>query len=182
MARQDSLTGLWNKKTITELLGEELSRSRRDAKPVSSILIDIDKFKEINDTYGHHVGDEVLIGVTSRLKNQIRKHDHIGRYGGDEIMIILWNAGFSNLGDLVQRFNQSVWNQKFRTDAGLLRLSISIGATSTEHHPQISAVDLIKISDSALYKAKRRGRNCSEVLKPSHPKGGKKQYVRKPKK
>lgn len=174
LSKQDSLTGLWNKRTITELLEEELSRGFRDEKPISTILIDIDKFKGINDTYGHPVGDEVLLAITSRLKKQIRKYDHIGRYGGDEIMIVLWNVGYSTLVKLISRFRQCIWDQEINTDAGPLRLSISIGGTSTESHQNVSPLKLIKTSDKALYSAKHKGRNRAEVIKLSKPKRGKK--------
>lgn len=165
LAKQDSLTGFWNKKTIENLLEQELSRGRRDHRPVSSILIDIDKFKTINDTYGHHIGDAVLMEIASRLDKVTRGHDQIGRYGGDEFLVVLWNTGFSHLEVIAKRLCTAISKDKIQTEIGPLDTSISVGGTSSKFQPDISMEDMIKLSDQALYAAKRKGRNIAEIIK-----------------
>jgi diguanylate cyclase (GGDEF)-like protein len=164
LARQDSLTGFLNKHNITLKMKEELSRSRRDRCPVASILIDIDKFKLINDTHGHHVGDQVLMEIASRLKKNMREHDQIGRFGGDEILVLAWGAGQKGLEVILERLRASISDKPFKTDAGLLDVSISLGGISTEIDMDITAKELIKLSDQALYEAKSKGRDRAETI------------------
>jgi diguanylate cyclase (GGDEF)-like protein len=165
IAQQDSLTGFLNKRNITEQLEKELSRGRRDHSAVSCILLDIDKFKQINDTYGHHVGDQVLVEMASRFRKNVRKHDQIGRYGGDEIMVLAWDADEQTLIKVSERLRRSVVGKPFATDAGPLEISISLGGASTISSPDLSAEELIKLSDQALYRAKSKGRNRTETIK-----------------
>ncbi len=164
LAQQDSLTGFLNKKNITVRLQEELSRSKRDHSPVASILIDIDKFKRINDTYGHHVGDQVLVEISSRLKAFVRTHDQIGRYGGDEILVIAWDADSHRLKKIMERLRKAVSGTPFSTDAGPIAVSISLGGITSEFKTDISAEELIKLSDQALYEAKNKGRDRAETI------------------
>jgi len=164
LARQDSLTGFLNKKNIELRLQEELSRSQRDHRPLASILIDIDKFKQINDTYGHHVGDQVLVEISSRLKKNIRGHDQIGRYGGDEILIIAWDADSCTLKKITERLRKAISGIPFKTDAGPLDISISLGGITSEYKADMTAEELIKLSDQALYQAKSKGRDRAETI------------------
>lgn len=164
IARQDSLTGFLNKRNIMQRLEEELSRSRRDHCPVGCILIDVDRFKLINDTHGHHVGDQVLVELASRFKKVVRRHDHIGRYGGDEIMVITWDADNRALAKVAERLRQTISGDPFMTDAGPLDVRISLGVVSTKNKPELSPEELIKLSDLALYEAKSKGRNRAETL------------------
>ena len=163
LAREDSLTGFLNKKNIQERLEEELSRGRRENRPVSAVLLDIDNFKLINDTHGHNVGDQVLQEIAGRLRRNIRRHDHIGRYGGDEILVLLWHAATEPLRIVAQRLCRCVSQEAIPTDAGPLQVTVSVGGASSEEHPEISGEDLIKVSDQALYDAKHQGRNRAEV-------------------
>jgi len=165
LAREDSLTKLWNRAAIIQLLEEELHRSQREKKPVGTILVDIDYFKNINDTYGHLVGDTVLIEVTARLKKKIRCYDRIGRYGGDELLIVLPNCRLDEVEEIAERLRFAVCQKKIQTDMGLLEVTLSLGAFSSEKQPTISAENLIKASDNALYQAKRMGRNCVVINK-----------------
>jgi diguanylate cyclase (GGDEF)-like protein len=164
MAREDSLTGFLNKRHIHERLEEELSRGLRDQMPVGAVLLDIDRFKHINDTHGHHIGDQVLLEIATRIRHSIRRHDQVGRYGGDEILVLLWNANSDSLRAISQRLCSCVSSQPIATDAGPLEVSVSVGGASSQDHWNISAKSLIKLSDQALYNAKNSGRNRAEII------------------
>lgn len=163
LATQDSLTKLWNRATIIKHLEEELNRSSREKKPVGTILVDIDYFKNINDTHGHHVGDEVLIEVASRLRKHIRSYDKIGRYGGDELLVALPNCSLSIVKEIAERLRKVVCEKKIKTEIGFIAVTLSLGGASSENQSVISAEGLIKASDRALYQAKRNGRNCMVI-------------------
>ncbi len=164
MAREDSLTGFLNKKNIQERLEEELSRSLREQLPIGAVLLDIDRFKRINDTYGHHIGDQVLLEIAARIRNSIRRHDLVGRYGGDEILVLLWNANSDSLRIVTQRLCSCISSQPLPTDAGPLEVSVSVGGVSSQDRLNISAKSLIELSDQALYYAKKMGRNRAEII------------------
>lgn len=165
LAREDSMTKLWNRAAIIQLLEDEIHRSQREKKPVGVILVDIDYFKNINDTYGHLVGDAVLIEMTARLKKKIRLYDKIGRYGGDEILVVLPNCGLAEVENVAERLRLAVCKHKIQTDVGSLDVSLSLGAFSSEKQPDITVENLIRASDNALYQAKRSGRNCVIINK-----------------
>jgi diguanylate cyclase (GGDEF)-like protein len=122
-------------------------------------MIDIDHFKRVNDRYGHLIGDEVLIEVADRLKNAIRPYDRIGRYGGDEILVVLPNCGNKEAKNIAKRLYDSVANEKIPTEVGSLKINISIGGVSNERYPQVSKMELIQASDTALLSAKKKGRD-----------------------
>jgi len=159
LASKDSLTHLWNRRTIISLLADEIKRSQREHKPLGVLMIDVDRFKEINDTYGHYVGDEVLTAVTSLLKRRVRGYDKIGRYGGDELLVVLPNCSLKTVKSIAERLRQAVSSQKVKTEAGLIEVSLSLGGTSSEILAKPSVEAMIKTSDKALYMAKNKGRN-----------------------
>ncbi|MFQ5722324.1 MAG: diguanylate cyclase, partial [Candidatus Aminicenantales bacterium] len=163
LATKDSLTYLWNRRTIIILLADEIERSHREHKPVGVLMIDIDRFKEINDTYGHYVGDEVLIAVTSRLIRKVRVYDKIGRYGGDELLVVLPNCGLKTVKSIAERLRKAVHSQKVKTEAGLIEVSLSLGGTSSEVLANPTVEAMIKASDRALYQAKNKGRNSVAI-------------------
>jgi two-component system cell cycle response regulator len=164
LAHEDSLTGFLNKKNIHLRLEEELSRGNRENQPVSALLLDIDKFKEINDTHGHQVGDQVLREISRRLRLAIRKHDQIGRFGGDEILVLLWHTDSDSLQIVADRLCACVSGEPIPTDAGPLGVSVSVGGASSDDHFEVSADTLLQLSDKALYSAKHKGRNRAEIL------------------
>ena len=163
LAQEDSLTGFFNKRNIQERLEEELSRGRRENRPVGTVLLDIDKFKQINDTHGHTVGDQAILEIASRLRQNIRIYDRIGRFGGDEILVLLWNAGIIQLRIVADRLCKAVSENPILTDSGPLVVSVSVGGASSENDLSLSGEDLIKRSDEALYQAKHLGRNRAEI-------------------
>ena len=166
IANTDSLTQLWNRKKILELLEEELNRNFRDNKPVGIIMLDIDNFKTINDTYGHLIGDEIIIEVASRLQKQVRSYDKIGRYGGDELLLVLPGLSRKDAKNIAERLRKSVCAEKIQTDAGVLDTTVSLGVSIFDKASRPSTKKIIEESDHALYMAKERGRNSSVVSGP----------------
>lgn len=163
LATTDSLTDLWNRRKIFEIFEEELDRGTREHFDVGAIMIDIDNFKQINDNFGHAAGDRVLKEVAFRLKHALRLYDKIGRYGGDEMLIVLPNCGQINMTVIAERLRQVICSKKINTNTGDLEITISLGGASTQSLKEISLDKLLESSDKALYLAKRRGRNCSVV-------------------
>lgn len=164
LASYDSLTKVWNRNKILEFFKEELDRSRRENQATGLIIIDVDKFKNVNDSFGHYIGDEVLIEVTDRLKESIRGYDKLGRYGGDEMIVVLPNCGLTHVRTIAERLRLSVCKKKIKTKKGLLAITISLGGTSSDISPKASADELVQASDRALYSAKRRGRNRAVII------------------
>jgi len=158
-ASVDSLTQLWNRKKILDLLDEELERGQRSDQPVGVFMIDIDHFKKMNDSYGHVVGDKILTEVASRLKKPLRKYDKVGRYGGDEFLIIVTHLASEHIKKLADRMIESISGKHIVIDDLQLKINVSIGGISSEDLPNASARDLIIASDSALLMAKKQGRN-----------------------
>ncbi len=159
LASLDNLTKLWNRNKIFDVLDTELKRGERENTPTGVVMIDIDHFKRINDRYGHLIGDEVLVQVADRLKNAIRPYDSIGRYGGDEILVVLPNCANEEAKNIAKRLYDSVANEKIPTKVGSLKINISIGCASNEKFLQVSKMELIQASDNALLSAKKKGRD-----------------------
>jgi diguanylate cyclase (GGDEF)-like protein len=171
MASRDSLTKLWNRDEITRFLREELERSGREEKAVGVIMVDLDHFKKINDFYGHDIGDTALLQVISRIKRKVRNSDKVGRFGGDEIIIILPNCDPLEIKKIAERLRLSVARRGIKTDLDTIPLTISAGCACSDGHPKPTAEKLIKASDAALLQAKGQGRNC--VVENSSNKGRK---------
>ena len=128
-ARHDSLTGLLNHSTILNALTQELSRAERNRHPLAVLIADLDHFKEVNDSYGHPVGDTVLRETAQRLRETARSHDHVGRVGGEEFLIIVPNCDLLELQECGERFRSAISDMPFDTPSGLLTVTVSIGAT-----------------------------------------------------
>jgi len=127
-------------------------------------MLDIDHFKKVNDTHGHPVGDEVLVEIVSRITAKMRAYDKIGRYGGEEFVIILPHNSLKSIKKIAERIRINISQKTIQTSAGPLQLTASLGCTSTENIEASSAEMMIKISDKALYKAKNNGRDCIVVV------------------
>ncbi len=159
LADRDNLTSLWNRANVFQFFEEELDRGRRESRPVSVIMIDIDNFKNINDTHGHLAGDIVLIEVAKRLERGVRPYDKAGRYGGDEMLLVLPGCGLAEAGGIGERLRTSISREKVRTPAGDLNVTVTLGCASSELDPDATAEALVAASDTALYKGKSQGRN-----------------------
>lgn len=159
MATHDSLTGLFNHRLLIELLGRELSTARRKAQTVSFCMVDIDRFKALNDTYGHQVGDSVLETVSRLLSQGLRKADPVGRYGGEEFGIVLGGCGPEQAQVLCERLRQTVENHRFSADGKDLQVTVSLGLSWASAQEVATETDLIQRADRALYRAKDLGRN-----------------------
>ncbi len=157
LAVTDGLTGLYNHKYIIERLQKEIAEALRYSKPLSIIMMDIDYFKKVNDTYGHQTGDDVLVGVSDGLKETLREGDIAGRYGGEEFMLILTNTDLEGAIAGAERIRQLVGNLKW--DIPELAVNISAGVATLKDE---NASQLIEHADNLLYKAKKGGRNRVE--------------------
>ena len=156
----DELTGVWNRRYLWERLEEEITKARRFNLTVSCLMIDIDDFKVINDTYGHITGDTVLIEIAKILKSQCRNHDLLARFGGEEFVMVLHQTDLDGAVQLAQRLVKAVERHPFSTeDQRTLKATISIGVATYPAQDITDVNGLMKKADEALYQAKRRGKN-----------------------
>jgi len=153
---RDSLTNLFNHNYIREILKEELSRSMRFSTPLTVAMIDIDLFKRINDTYGHLTGDAALTMFSDLIKSKIRKTDFVGRYGGEEFLLILPGTPLVDAHIIVDRLRAAVANHVFMIHNHEISMTVSCGLSCYQGQ---SLHTLIEEADNHLYKAKRLGRN-----------------------
>lgn len=156
----DPLTGVFRREHIVKRGREELSRMKRSSKKTSFglIMLDIDYFKEINDSYGHHVGDKVLKEFSLRMQRCLREYDIIGRYGGEEFLVFLPDTDEEGTKRAAERLQNEIVDEPFYINDKEIVLSASFGITSCDN-PDENIQDVIKQADYALYEAKRNGRN-----------------------
>ncbi len=159
--RIDHLTQVNNRRFLMECLGEEISFHHRTGSNFTLIILDIDHFKRINDTYGHLCGDQVLIDLTSSLKKLLRPYDKIGRYGGEEFCLLLPNTNLSTGLAIAERLRVQIGNRHFScaNSENSFRITISLGLTSTETFDNPTTDQILQKADEALYLAKNAGRN-----------------------
>ena len=158
-ATQDPLIGINNRGAIDEILREQLLRAPFRQTSVSVIMADVDHFKKINDTYGHQVGDEVLIEVAERVYESLRGEDEVGRYGGEEFLMVLPGIGGTQAVLIAHRIRLAIAEEPFYTEAGDLDVTMSLGVSSTDFPELVGPELLVKAADQALYQAKHDGRN-----------------------
>jgi diguanylate cyclase (GGDEF)-like protein len=163
-ATHDFLTGLLNRSEILAALQREFSRSGREGKSATVILADIDHFKRVNDSLGHAAGDEVLKEVARRMKSDLRPYDVVGRYGGEEFLIILPGCDLPNGVRRAEQIRNQIANEPVHTPSGAVSATISMGVTVTAFGPDLTGADILQQADVALYKAKNNGRNRTEVF------------------
>ena len=159
MATYDTLTGLYNRRYFEERLGVEAEKSFYSGVPLSLVMVDIDHFKKVNDTFGHTEGDQILCKISSLLKNSVRRKDTVARYGGEEFMLILPEAGLEQSFVIAERIRQLVEKTLFEVGRAQVNLTLSMGISNFPSHRVKSKEELIKMADQALYDAKRGGRN-----------------------
>jgi diguanylate cyclase (GGDEF)-like protein len=163
-ATHDALTKILNRHTIFEVLDRELRRSERESLPVGIAMLDIDHFKIVNDTYGHIAGDAVLRESARRIKTAIRSYDSVGRYGGEEFLVILPGCDEACTRSQSERIRRVLANEAMpihdeNTTDTSLALTASLGCTTALPGLKISPEMLLQIADESLYEAKRAGRN-----------------------
>ncbi len=158
LAVVDDLTGLANRRRFFEVAERDLASCRRGGRPLTVLMLDLDRFKQVNDTYGHQTGDEVLRELAQRLAAEIRSTDILGRYGGEEFALALPDSDAEAAAQAAERLRAAVDGAPFLTRSGALPITISIGLADL--HPDDADLDaLLARADQALYRAKRSGRN-----------------------
>lgn len=170
MAATDSLTRLSNRRTGIVRLEEEISRHHRLQSPLSCLLLDIDHFKEINDTYGHLAGDAVLISVADILRQCVREYDIVCRYGGEEFMILLPETGLAAAITVAERMREKISENTVIFNDESIKVTASVGVTQMKYQGQETADSIIYHADCALYEAKAGGRN--RVVSSEQPESG----------
>lgn len=160
LARTDALTKLPNRRDILERLNEESVRVERTGRPLSVLMLDIDRFKAVNDTHGHAVGDTVLLAVAQCIESSLRRIDHCGRLGGEEFLVLLPEATREEALAAAERLRETIAVSACCLDFGLVRITVSIGVATHEGGGALAPESLLKAADAALYRAKHAGRNC----------------------
>lgn len=160
LALTDGLTGVYNRRGLELLLEKEASRSERYERDLSIILFDLDHFKQINDSYGHSAGDEVLKTVAEIVQSQLRKGDEVGRWGGEEFMVICSETDIGQACLVADRLREAVANYDWQG----MTVTASFGLARRQTGELLGS--LFQRTDAALYQAKRSGRNCTKVATP----------------
>ena len=161
----DTLTNLFNRRHFEERLSAEAQKAFESESNLSIIMVDIDHFKKVNDTFGHDGGDKVLREIASLLKNSVRKHDTVARYGGEEFVLLLPGAPLDPTNMVAERIRRSVENTPFDMGQTQIRVTISLGISNFPIHRMKSKEELVKMADLALYEAKKAGRNRVCIFK-----------------
>jgi two-component system, cell cycle response regulator len=167
-ANKDILTMLPNRPAIHDVLQQELSRCHRDRRTVGVVLLDLDHFKNINDTYGHFAGDAVLKETANRLRGNMRPYDRVGRYGGEEFLVVLPNCDLEQAAQQAERMRERLAQQAMYVDGVELRVTASFGVTISDGTER-PADSFIRVADEALYQAKNTGRNRIATLLSENP-------------
>jgi diguanylate cyclase (GGDEF)-like protein len=170
IAIYDTLTNLYNRRYFEERLEVEAQKSFFSDTSLSLVMVDIDHFKRVNDTFGHTEGDRVLCEIASLLKTSVRKKDTVARYGGEEFILILPEAGLEESSMIAERIRRLVEDTPFEIGQAQINLTVSLGISNFPSHQARSKEELVKMADLALYDAKRRGRNRVNIF--NEPKGG----------
>lgn len=155
----DFLTKVLNRRSFDEILNKAWDVHKKNQQPISLIMCDIDNFKDFNDTFGHKIGDEVLVRVANNIKQQIRPEDALFRYGGEEFVITLHNTNLDEALIIAERIRNNIMNDQIEIDGGEQSITLSLGVSSKVPVNGFSASDLLHESDNMLFESKRNGRN-----------------------
>jgi diguanylate cyclase (GGDEF)-like protein len=160
-AEHDALTGVLNRRAIRDVLRKELARCRRDKNTLGVILADLDHFKKVNDHHGHAAGDTVLVTAVQRISSMLRSYDSLGRYGGEEFLLIAPGCDLALAQKLAERIRSAISDEAIDLGDNAASVSVSLGVTlgTADSDPEF----LVALADTALYRAKRNGRNRVEV-------------------
>ena len=162
-ATHDSLTGISNRGVILDILRREHSRQVREGGSFGIVLLDVDHFKSVNDTYGHLRGDTVLQEVVRRVTSTVRAYDTVGRYGGEEFLIVAPSSGAEGILRLSERVRLAIEATPIKTDAGEISVTVSLGLAVSSEAAPLDPELMLSTADEALYRAKADGRNRSEM-------------------
>lgn len=164
LAAVDSLTGVANRRAVIAALDRDVARSIRTHEPMALMMVDIDHFKNVNDRYGHPAGDKVLCSVVEVLRERVRSQDLVGRYGGEEFMVLLPDTTAKGGYLLAQQLCEAVQALRLEHEGQPIPVTVSIGVYGGRLQPGDHWDMLISAADRALYEAKDRGRNRVEVV------------------
>ena len=165
-ASRDSKTGLYNHSFFMNRVEQELQRYRRYGRAFAILLCDLDHFKAVNDTYGHQAGDHILFEFARILESSTRATDVVARYGGEEFVILLVETQKLGALEIAERIRQAVVADEFEFEGQSIRVTCSIGGYGISSAGSTAVSDVVSYADRALYSAKQRGRNRSEIYKP----------------
>jgi diguanylate cyclase (GGDEF)-like protein len=157
LATTDPLTGLHNRRSMTDLAAYEIVQRKRHGEPLSVVLADIDHFKQINDRHGHEVGDAVLAAISLALREAVREQDSIGRWGGEEFLILMPQASLAQASMVAERLREQVQQMAFTPNGKPLQITMTMGVS--EHQSDELLDQLIRRADEALYRGKAQGRD-----------------------
>lgn len=161
----DTLTNLFNRRHFEERLSAETQKAFESRSNLSVIMVDIDHFKKVNDTFGHDGGDKILREIASLLKNSVRQHDTVARYGGEEFVLLLPGVSLDSTNMVAERIRRLVENTLFDMGPTQIHVTISLGISNFPIHRVKSKEELVKMADLALYEAKKEGRNRICIFK-----------------
>jgi two-component system cell cycle response regulator len=160
-ATHDPLTGVWNRSAILDILDKEVNYAKRNRRPLSLALADIDNFKLVNDTYGHAAGDAVLLEVVQRIQSALRHSDAVGRYGGDEFIVVMPGVNKRRAYEIAERLRIRAAENPYAVMKKLISVTLSVGVTAEFRIADTRS--LLQFADEALYRAKASGRNRIEA-------------------
>ena len=168
-ATHDSLTGIANRGVVLDAIHREHSRQVREGGTLGIVMVDLDHFKQVNDTYGHQAGDAVLKEVARRMASCVRPYDTVGRYGGEEFLVVVASADSVGALALADRICREVASAPVTTDEGAVRITASCGVAVSDAAKPLDSEELLHAADEALYSAKQQGRNRAVLAAPAVP-------------
>lgn len=163
LAQHDPMTGILNHGEILKVLEKEIARAERQGSNLVVIMGDLDHFKSVNDTSGHVVGDAVLVEVAKRLRENIRLYDTVGRYGGEEFLLVIPDCTAEEVSQIAERILNSIQSQPVLFKDQAIAVTISLGLAFNKVGERTALIELLQAADSALYQAKKNGRNRFEI-------------------
>ncbi len=163
-ATLDGMTGIYNRTTLLGRAREIVSLMKRKERPLTFLLLDIDHFKKVNDTYGHHAGDLVLVRFAAEIKGQLREYDLFGRFGGEEFVVLLPETGEAEGREVAERLRQRICETPVPVNNQEISYTVSIGVLTLIPDDNTTVEFLLNLSDKALYRAKESGRNRVEFI------------------
>jgi diguanylate cyclase (GGDEF)-like protein len=167
LAQTDPLTELHNRRHMMDTLEAEFDRSNRVGSPFALLMVDLDHFKQVNDSYGHQLGDKVLQSIAWEIQDTLRQYDSAARFGGEEFALLLPETALKGAKLVAERLRQNINDIEFTGPLSELKSTVSIGIAAIPQDKISSISDLIRLADDALYKAKRNGRNRVESATPT---------------